>query len=47
MMDMEETENTLPNEKNSIDISPLDEGLYTLTVIDIKGGIHSIKFVKD
>lgn len=47
MMDMEETENTLPNEKNSIDISSLDEGLYTLTVTDIKGGIHSIKFVKD
>lgn len=47
MMNMEETENTLPDEKNSIDISSLDEGLYTLTVTDIKGGRHSVKFIKD
>ena len=46
-MNAEETEVILPNEKNSIDISSLDKGMYTLTVTDIKGGIHSIKFVKD
>lgn len=42
-----ETEAIILDRKNVIDISSLDKGLYTLTATDIKGGLHTIKFVKN
>ena len=34
-------------ESNIIDISTLDNGIYILTVYDIKGGCHTLKFTKN